>query len=321
MNIKIFLILLYSYMYINTFAQNVKVRVGVWEFFDIYVIPDSNVFVNKYEVLNGVDDDNNGYIDDINGIGLDENERPLNHSFISDDSTIMFYFHGSAVASTIAKYNSNVEIVGGGFYSYFIRSYFPLMLENLKNRITTDYLADVNLFCDGMEKCVEYFKSQNVRVVNISWYADYDFFVKFFPQIGLDSHLLFYMDDWMLIFHKRLFRIFENYSDIIFVLGAGNDKKDVEKNFVVPACIDLPNVIVVGGLDKKGNMIDFSNYGKNVQTWALAEGKYRVSKTKTIFMEGTSFAAPIIVAWVAKQIENGLTINEIKEKSKGLKVY
>ena len=177
------------------------------------------------------------------------------------------------------------------------------------------------LFRSGMEKCVEYFKSQNVKVVNISWYADYDFFIRFFAQINLDSQHLFYMNDWMQVFYKRLLSIFEKYSDIIFVLGAGNDNKNVNENFVVPACIDLPNVIVVGGLDKKGNRIEFSNYGKNVHTWALAEGKYRISKSKSVFMEGTSFAAPIIVAWVAKQIENGLSINEIKEKSNGLKIY
>lgn len=321
MKANFFLFIFVSILFFNVSGQKAKVRVGVWEFFDIQVLTDSNVFINTKEKSNKLDDDNNGYIDDIYGIGLDENEKPFNHCFISDDSTIIFYFHGSAVASTIAKYNSNVEIVGGGFYSYYIRSHNALMLENLKQRIISNPISDVNLFCDGMEKCVEYFNNQSVKVVNVSWYADIDFFIKFFAEINLDSQYLFYMNDWMRIFYDRMYKIFTKYSNIIFVLGAGNDNKDVDENFVVPACIDLPNVIVVGGLDKKGNRIEFSNYGKNVQTWALAEGKYRISKTKTIFMEGTSFAAPIIVAWVAKQVENNLTINEIKEKSKGLKIY
>jgi len=321
---KTTIILLFAFLNIfssNTFCQKEKVKVGVWEFFDVQVIPDSNVFVNKNEKLNGLDDDKNGYIDDIHGIGLDENEKPVNHNFYSTDSTAMYYFHGSAVAYTIAMYNHNIELVGGGFYSYYVRQFDVAFLEKLKKRLTSDYLADVNLFCDGMEKCVEYFKAQNVRVVNVSWYADYDFFKYFFAEINIDSSYLSNMKEWMEIFHDRLYDVFEKYSDIIFVLGAGNDNKDVDENFVVPACIDLPNVIVVGGLDEKGNQIGFSNFGKNVQTWALAKGTYKISKDKSIYMEGTSFAAPIIVAWVAEQIENNFTITEIKAKSKGLKIY
>ncbi|MBN2893013.1 MAG: S8 family serine peptidase [Bacteroidales bacterium] len=306
---------------LKAFCQNEKVRVGVWEFFDVQVVPDSNVFTNKNEILNGLDDDKNGYIDDIHGIGLDQYEKPVNHYFYSDDSSAMYYFHGSAVAFTIVKYNHNVELVGGGFYTYYVRQFNEEMFKNIKNRLTNNYLEDVNLFCDGLGKCVEYFDAQNVKVVNVSWYADFDFFKTFFPEIGLDSSYLLSMIDWMRVFHERLYGIFEKYSDIIFVLGAGNDNKDVDENFVVPACIDFPNVIVVGGLDKKGDKIDFSNFGKNVQTWALAKGTYKINKDRKVYMEGTSFSAPIIVAWVAEQIENNLTIEEIKEKSKGLKIY
>lgn len=302
-------------------CQNKKVRVGVWEFFDIEVLPDSNVFINKNEKINGLDDDNNGYIDDINGIGLDENEKPVNHFFHSNDSSLMYYFHGSAVAYTIAKYNPNVEIMGGGFYTYFVRQYDEVMFDKLIKRISTDYVYDVNLFCDGMEKSVEYFSNNKVKVVNVSWYADYDFFVKFYKELGMDASYLYGMEDWVQIFHDRLYAVFKKYSDIIFVLGAGNDAKDVDENFVVPACIDLPNVIVVGGVDDNGEQIDFSNYGKNVKTWALAKGTYKINKDREIFMEGTSFSAPIITAWVAVQIGNNLTIEEIKEKSKGLKIY
>ncbi len=315
------LIVIVIFLSPTVFCQNEKVRVGVWEFFDVEVVPDSNVFVNKNETLNGVDDDKNGYIDDINGIGLDMNEKPVNHNFHSDESSLIYYFHGSAVAYTIVNYNPDVELVGGGFYSYYVRQFDNNLLDSLKKRMTSDYLYDVNLFCDGMEKCADYFYEQNVKVVNISWYADFDFFRKFFCEINLDSSYLKDMKDWMAVFYQRLHSIFEKYSDIIFVIGAGNDNKDIDENFVVPACIDLPNVIVVGGLDNDGNKIDFSNYGKNVQSWALAKGTYKINKQDSYFMEGTSFSAPIITAWVAEQIQKKLTIEEIKEKSKGLKIY
>ncbi len=56
-----------------TIAEKLSpVIVGVWDSgTDIDALPAGNRFVNKNETINGKDDEGNGYIDDVNGIGYD----------------------------------------------------------------------------------------------------------------------------------------------------------------------------------------------------------------------------------------------------------
>ena len=62
-----------------------------------------NIWVNENEIPgNGIDDDNNGYVDDINGWDA-----------YSNDGTIPGNYHGTHVAGTVgAKGNNNLDVVG-----------------------------------------------------------------------------------------------------------------------------------------------------------------------------------------------------------------
>lgn len=303
--------------------QAQKVRVGLWEFYDVNAVPEENVWKNSKEILNGKDDDKNGYIDDVYGIGFNYLEQPVNHNFTPEYDTnykvLTQYFHGTAIANIIAKNNPKVEIVGVGFLRYVERPLDSVWKANIIQRLQGKPEEDMQLIDSMFQTSIKYFKKQNVKVINISWYANYQFFVKFLKDLKIDTQEnLNKMKLWMKLFHQSLLKLMQDYPDIFFVIAAGNDTVDVDKAFCVPANIDLPNTIIVGGLNKEGtSKASFSNYGEKVKVWATAE--YETLKVSNDYIldypnaSGTSFAAPVVTAYVAQKIGEGYNFQEIKK--------
>jgi subtilisin family serine protease len=64
---------------------------------------NGNIWDNAGEVLNGVDDDGNGFVDDVMGWDFDGNDNDPNGSF----------FHGTAVASVIGAVGNNGSFITG----------------------------------------------------------------------------------------------------------------------------------------------------------------------------------------------------------------
>lgn len=106
----------------------------------------SNLWLNRNEIDgNGVDDDNNGYIDDF--LGYNANASNANPAQI-DNIYANFYSHGTAVAGIVgAKGNNSLGVTGvnwnvklmivkngGTFESQVIKAYdYPLAMRNLYN--------------------------------------------------------------------------------------------------------------------------------------------------------------------------------------------
>lgn len=319
-----FFALLLMMLSISVFAQKSKkqkVRVGVWEFFDAQTFPDSCLLVNKKEIYgNSIDDDKNGYVDDYYGIGFDYKEQATNHNFTpkyENNLDEYLYFHGTAVTDVILKYNANVQVLGVGFIRYVERKFSEEMLANFKDRMQ-NMTEDAKLIKQMLEEGAKYFHDNKVKVVNISWGGDPPVFKRIFSEYGIDTTSrnkeIF---DWIQAFEDCLRGIFLKYPDIMFVIGAGNDNDDVIKRKNVPANIELPNVITVGGKMKSGEKCSFSNYGKNVRVYAPCADAMRISSVnkKTYYLEGTSFSAPVITAWVALQLQKGLSFRQIKKKA------
>lgn len=122
---SLFFFLSSSFCYNNqNHNPQTKIRVGIWEFFDAKAIPVNNLYINENEIPNNqMDDDHDGYIDNIHGIGFDYLEQPTNHNFLPTVDEIDLYFHGTAVADVILRNNPNVELVGYGFLRYVERAY------------------------------------------------------------------------------------------------------------------------------------------------------------------------------------------------------
>jgi hypothetical protein len=324
--LKAFFSIILSLFLVSADAQKSKakpkIRVSVWEFFDVRTFPDENIFINPREIPNGKDDDKNGFVDDVYGIGFDYQEQPTLHEYTpiydSAGKTLSRYFHGTAVAGIVLRNNPDVELVGVGFLKYVDRPKEAEWLENIKKRLLGSPEADVALLDKAFRTSVAYFKAHNVKVVNISWGARTDFFKKFLTELGIYSEENFEkMKKWMKLFHDSLYKVFKENPDIFFVIGAGNENSDIDAIFSVPAVIDLPNTIVVGGLDKTGTQkASFSNYGKNVKVYATAVyDQLQVSPMHVLpNAEGTSFAAPVVTAYVARELANGKNFKQIKNE-------
>ncbi|MFN3316898.1 MAG: S8 family serine peptidase [Raineya sp.] len=300
-----------------------KIRVSIWELYDVRVFPSENIYKNPRETPNGKDDDRNGFVDDIYGIGFDYQEQPTNHNYTPDyDSTgkiLNRYFHGTAVTNILLRNNPDVELVGVGFLKYVDRPSETHWLENLQKRLSGKPEEDIALLDNMFRVSVAYFKAHNVKVVNISWGAHVEFLKKFLKELDIYSEENFKkMQKWTKLFHKSLYKIFKENPDIFFVIAAGNDNQDVDKPdyFYVPGNINLPNTLVVGGIDKNGEKTSFSNYGKNVKVYATSTYEnLRISSDFVLsYGEGTSFAAPVVTAYVARRLADGKNFKQIKQE-------
>ncbi len=110
-----------------------------------------NIFTNEKEIPgNNIDDDNNGYIDDING-----------WDFVNDDSSIAdkdLGIHGTQVAGIIAAQENGKGICGIAPEVKIL----PLKFINDRYGYTSDAI-----------EAIEYAKAMGVSIINCSWGSSY----------------------------------------------------------------------------------------------------------------------------------------------------
>lgn len=110
-----------------------------------------NIWINSGEIPNnGLDDDDNGYIDDVNGWNFTEQTNVVYNSADASGDT-----HGTHVAGIIAAVKDNDKGVAGAAPSSKI---MPLKVFKGGQAYTSDIIS-----------AIEYAESMNVMVVNCSW--------------------------------------------------------------------------------------------------------------------------------------------------------
>ncbi len=283
------------------------VVVGIWDTgVDVEIFPEKNRWENKNEVINNEDDDGNGFIDDYYGIAYDmkgeksssillpemkdEPDREqmekgikglmdlqaninseeandlkikLSHMFPEDvepfiQQISMYgdYAHGTHVAGIVADGNPVVKILTARLsFDYRTMPFVP------------DETSAEN-WADMFTQVVNYFKANNVKVVNMSW------------TVGLETEFLSPMrlngygdgEEERMTQAKKLFDIeqaafekaVESAPDILFVCAAGNNNNDVDFAMEFPASLNLSNIITVGAVDIEGNKTGFTTEGASV---------------------------------------------------------
>lgn len=228
-----------------------------------YTHPDlkGSLWINNAEKngISGIDDDNNGFIDD--SVGWDFTDAPRfsdGGDYIDPDNDPIDEYgsgHGTQIAGIIAaQANNEIGIAGIG----------PnLSVMNIRAGTASGYLEE-----DDVANALIYALDNGAKIVNMS-----------FGDVALSRFL------------KDI--IYYTYQQgLVLIASAGNSGND---EIHYPS--GLAETISVGATDKDDNITGFSNYGPTIDCVApgseilstAVNGKYNV-------VSGTSFSTPIVSA-------------------------
>lgn len=206
-----------------------------------YEHPDliQNVWTNGGEIPdNGLDDDGNGYADDVHGwdfVNDDNNPSDYSKDLYGDG-------HGTHVAGIIAAAGNNGIGTTGVMWRGQI---MPLQVFDL-------FLVDA---FEGIQNtliiaAVEYAVENGARIINCS-----------FGGYGESAALL------------DIFRLADE-NGVLVVAAAGNESLNNDLLPIYPAGYDLPNIISVTAVDEDGALAAYSNFGAESVDVAAPGGNY-----------------------------------------------
>ena len=232
-----------------------------------------NLWVNPNEIPgNGVDDDGNGYIDDIHGINaITDSGDPF------DDNG-----HGTHVAGTLGAVSNNGIGVSG--VSRQVKIVACKFLDNFGNGTTAN-----------ASKCVQYVnhlkqvQGQDIRLANHSWGGGG------FSQVLQDG--LAGLDQ-------------PGMPPILHVAAAGNFNRNNDEIPFYPGSYDLDNIVAVAATDHNDTYASFSNFGfESVDLAAPGVGILSTVPTGVCqwcnptgygLLSGTSMASPHVAGVAAE---------------------
>jgi len=255
----------------NTGSQSVMV--GVIDEGIQFDHPDlaGQIWTNPFDPVDGIDNDGNGYIDDIHGWDFDGNNNTIYDGGKRGSSDQ----HGTHVAGTIgAKANNGIGVVGMNWNITIISAKFlGSRGGTTANAIkAVDYITDLKFRHPTM----------NIVATNNSWGGG-----------GFSQGLLDAINR-------------ANARDILFIAAAGNgNSRGIGQNNDVvasyPSNYASDNVIAVAAIDVNGNLASFSNYGKTtVDLGAPGVGIWSTLAYNTYASySGTSMATPHVTGAAA----------------------
>lgn len=253
------------------------VYVGVIDEGIQFTHPDlaGQVWTNPNETVNGVDDDGNGYVDDIHGWDFANNDNTIYDGGTRgslDD-------HGTHVSGTIGARNeagTAVPAAGG-------KQVGVVGVNQHVTLISGKFLGSNGGTLANAVKAVNYFTDLktnhglNIVATNNSWGGGG------FSQALLDAI-------------KGA-----NTANILFVAAAGNSGTNNDTTPSYPSNYDVDNVIAVAAIDSLGNLASWSQFGKtNVDLGAPGVGVWSTTAYNGYSSySGTSMATPHVTGAAA----------------------
>ena len=245
-----------------------------------YAHPDlaANMWRNPGEIAgNSVDDDGNGYIDDVYGI-----DSANNDSDPFDDEG-----HGTHTSGTIGAVSDN----GTGVTAVAPRVKILACKFIRANGTGTD--ADA-IECFNYVVALKQQRGVNVRVTNNSWGA---LRTQFFPQAlknAIDA---------------------AGAAGIVNVFAAGNNAVNIDNTPFDPASFTSASIVSVAASDTNDALANFSNYGAaSVDLAAPGVNILSTYLNAYAYAAGTSMAAPHVAGAAAMLLSHQptLTVAEVK---------
>jgi subtilisin family serine protease len=240
-----------------------------------YQHPDlkANIWSNAAELKGsvGVDDDKNGYIDDVYGWDfVSEESTGLPNGQHGDNEPLDNNGHGTHCAGTIAAVRDNgIGIVG-------VAPGVRVMAVKFLNDQGSGSAVDAY-------RAIRYAVDKHANILSNSWGS------------RAKSQLI----------EAAIRRA--NESGVLVVAAAGNNGVNSDRNPSYPANYDLPNVVSVGASDNNDRPADFSNFGEH-NVHVFAPGVNILSTVPTALSgkgrpyavySGTSMAAPHVAGVAA----------------------
>jgi subtilisin family serine protease len=225
---------------------------------------NENVWTNPFDPANGLDDDGNGYVDDVRG-----------WDFANRDNTIYdggtrgsLDDHGTHVSGTIGAEANTEGVVGVNHDVSLISGKFL----GRRGGSLADAVKAVDYFTDLKKR-----HGLNIVATNNSWGGGG------FAQSLLDA--IHRADD----------------AGILFIAAAGNSGTDNDTTAFYPSGYDVPNVIAVAAIDRNGGLASFSQYGKTtVDVGAPGVGVWSTTAYNGYSSyNGTSMATPHVTGAAA----------------------
>ncbi|MCH2045846.1 MAG: S8 family serine peptidase [Saprospiraceae bacterium] len=236
---------------------------------------ENQIWTNSEELLNGIDDDQNGYVDDIHGydFGTYPNGSQVSSLNANDD-------HGTHVAGiSVAEKDNNLGIVGIQPFSKFIGCKIS------DNNNFTDAEGNVVFSDSAIINAFEYLvdlknRGENIVAINAS-----------FGGPGYSQSM-----------YESIIRMRD--AGIILCTASGNEGIDVDSNSDnYPNNYNANNILAVAALNQSDSLAGYSNYGL-VNVDLAAPGSNIISSLPTtnssnrlveIEIDGLSFSNPEII--------------------------
>jgi len=241
---------------------------------------DLPIWKNEKEIPgNKIDDDNNGYIDDINGINTLVRDAQGRATMDNRDA----HSHGTHVSGSIGAIQNNGKGVVG-------------VAEKVKIMgIRTVPNDSDELDVDVIEAFI-YAAKNGARIINCS-------FGKAHNEGGMAVS-------------EAIDFIGKNYN-VLVVVAAGNSSQDIDRTPTYPASFTNDNLLVVASTSSSGGMSYFSNFGAaGVDIAAPGSNIYSsIPNNRYGNMSGTSMASPNTAGVAAEVLSHfpELSAVELKE--------